>query len=87
MVVGVGIWLMDLLVAFFLPSGIVYGHCGILLGIIAIMGIMGLVLVTAGLRVRGRSGDQWDNVMVLPPSFGRPPSPAAQLKRRIRASL
>jgi len=58
MVLGLGVWLMDLLVAFFLPSGVVYGHRAMFLGIIAIMGIMGLVLIAAGLKVRGRSGDE-----------------------------
>lgn len=58
MVLGLGIWMMDLLVAFFLPSGVVYGHRAVFLGIIVAMGVLGLVLLIAGLKVRGRSGDE-----------------------------
>ena len=46
---------MDLLVAFFLPSGIVYGRRGAFLSIIGTMGVLGLVLLIAGWKVRGRS--------------------------------
>lgn len=58
MVLGLGIWLMDLMVLFFLPSGIVYGRRAVFLGIIGVMGMMGLVLMIAGLKVRGGSGDE-----------------------------
>lgn len=54
-VLGFGIWTMDLLVAFFLPSGIVYGRRGAFLSIIGTMGVLGLVLLIAGWKVRGRS--------------------------------
>jgi hypothetical protein len=53
-VVGLGIWMMDLLVAFFLPSGIVYGRRSAFLGIILTMAVLGLVLLIAGWKVRGR---------------------------------
>ena len=58
MFVGLGIWMMDLLVIFFLPSGIVYGHRATFLGIITTMGVLGLILLIAGYKVRGKSGDQ-----------------------------
>jgi len=58
MVLGLGIWMMDLLVAFFLPSGVVYGRRAVFLGIIVAMGVLGLVLLIAGLKVRGRSGSE-----------------------------
>ncbi len=58
MVLGLGIWMMDLLVAFFLPSGIVYGRRGAFFGIIATMAVLGLLLLITGLKVRGRSGDE-----------------------------
>lgn len=57
-VLGLGIWMMDLLVAFFLPSTIVYGHRAIFLGIIAAMGVLGLLLLGAGFKVRGRSSTE-----------------------------
>ncbi|MBZ5663169.1 MAG: hypothetical protein LAO30_01060 [Acidobacteriia bacterium] len=57
MVVGLGMWLMDLLVVTFLPSGIVYGHRATFLGIIGAIGVLGLILLIAGYKVRGKSGD------------------------------
>lgn len=57
-VVGLGFWMMDLLVAFFLPSGIVYGRRSAFLGIIATMGVLGLILLIAGWKVRGRASTE-----------------------------
>ena len=56
MVIGLGIWLMDLLVMFFLPSAVVYGHRTMFLGIITTMGLVGLILLITGVRVRGWRG-------------------------------
>ncbi len=58
MFLGLGIWMMDLLVACFLPSGIVYGRRGMFLGIIITMAVLGLVLLITGYQVRGKSGDE-----------------------------
>lgn len=57
MVLGLGIWLMDLLVLFFLPSAVVYGRRTMFLGIIATMGLLGLILLITGVKVRGWSGN------------------------------
>ena len=58
MVVGLGMWLMDLAIITFLPSGVVYGHRATFLGIIGAVGVLGLVLLIAGYKVRGKSGDE-----------------------------
>jgi NO-binding membrane sensor protein with MHYT domain len=58
MFLGFGIWMMDFLVAFFLPSGIAYGHRAAFLGIIAAMGVLGLVVLLTGFKVRGRSSTE-----------------------------
>ena len=55
MFVGLGIWMMDLLVACFLPSGIVYGRRGLFLGIMIAMAVLGLILLIIGYQVRGKS--------------------------------
>jgi hypothetical protein len=52
-VLGLGFWLMDLLVIFFLPSGIRYGHRSDFLGIIFALGALGLALIVIGYKVRG----------------------------------
>ena len=58
MFLGLGIWMMDLLVVFFLPSGIKFGHYATFLGIIIAMGVLGLVLLIIGFKVRGKSGPE-----------------------------
>jgi NO-binding membrane sensor protein with MHYT domain len=55
MFLGLGIWMMDLLVVFFLPSGIKFGHYATFLSIIIAMGVLGLVLLIIGYKVRGKS--------------------------------
>lgn len=55
MVLGFGIWLMDLLVVFFLPSGIQYGHRATFLEIIGAMAVVGLTLLIAGYTIRGKT--------------------------------
>ena len=55
MFLGLGVWMMDLLVVFFLPSGIRFGHYATFLGIIIAMGVVGLVLLIIGYKVRGTS--------------------------------
>jgi Na+-driven multidrug efflux pump len=55
MLVGLGVWVVDFLVIFFLPSGIKLGRYGTFLGIIIGLGVLGLVLVIIGYRERGKS--------------------------------
>jgi hypothetical protein len=55
MFLGLGIWMMDLLVACFLPSGIVYGRRAMFLGIMISMAVLGLILLIIGYQVRGKS--------------------------------
>jgi hypothetical protein len=55
MFLGLGIWMMDLLVACFLSSGIVYGQRAMFLGIMISMVVLGLVLLITGYKVRGKS--------------------------------
>jgi len=58
MLVGLGVWVVDFLVIFFLPSGIKLGRYGTFLGIIIAMGILGLVLLIIGYRARGKSSEE-----------------------------
>jgi hypothetical protein len=55
MVLGFGIWMMGLLVMTFLPSGVVYGHRAMFVGILITMGAVGLILLLTGYKVRGKS--------------------------------
>jgi NO-binding membrane sensor protein with MHYT domain len=55
MLVGLGIWVVDFLVVFFLPSGIKLGRYATFLGIIIAMGALGLALVIIGYKERGKS--------------------------------
>jgi len=55
MFLGLGVWVMDLLVVFFLPSGIKFGRYAAFLGIIIAMGVLGLILLIIGYKVRGKS--------------------------------
>ncbi len=58
MFIGLGVWVMDLLVVFFLPSGIKFGRYATFLSIIIAMGILGLVLLIIGYKVRGKSSTE-----------------------------
>lgn len=58
MFIGLGVWVMDLLVVFFLPSGIKFGRYGTFLSIIIAMGILGLGLLIIGYKVRGKSSTE-----------------------------
>ena len=55
-VLGLGVWVVDFLVVFFLPSGIKLGRQATFLGIIITMGVLGLVLLIIGYKARGKSG-------------------------------
>ena len=55
MFIGVGIWIMDFLVVFFLPSATKPGTSQTFLDIIVAMGVLGLVLLIVGYRMRGKS--------------------------------
>ena len=52
---GLAVWVADLLVVFFLPSGIKFGRYGAFLRIIIALGALGLVLLIIGYKVRGKS--------------------------------
>lgn len=56
MLAGLAVWVVDLLVVFFLPSGIKLGRQGTFLSIIIAMAIVGLSLVIVGYKARGKSG-------------------------------
>jgi NO-binding membrane sensor protein with MHYT domain len=58
MFLGLGVWMMDSLVVFFLPSGIKYGRYATFLSIIVAMGVLGLVLLIVGYKMRGKSGGE-----------------------------
>ena len=55
MVIGVGIWVMDFLVVFFLPSASKSDTSRTFLEIIVTMGVLGLALLIVGYRMRGNS--------------------------------
>ena len=55
MFLGVGVWVMGLLVVFFLPSASKSGSYRTFLDIIITMGVLGLVLLIVGYRIRGKS--------------------------------
>jgi hypothetical protein len=55
MFIGVGIWIMDFLVVFFLPSASRPGTSRTFLDIIVTMAVLGLVLLIVGYRMRGKS--------------------------------
>jgi hypothetical protein len=52
---GLGVWVVDFLVVFFLPSGIKLGRYATFLGIIIAMGVLGLGLLVIGFKARGKS--------------------------------
>ena len=52
---GLAVWVVDFLVAFFLPSGLKLGRYATFLGIIIAMGILGLALLIIGYKTRGGS--------------------------------
>jgi Na+-driven multidrug efflux pump len=54
-VLGIGVWVVDFLVVFFLPSGIKLGRQATFLGIIIAMGVLGLILLIIGYKARGKS--------------------------------
>jgi Na+-driven multidrug efflux pump len=56
MLAGLAVWVVDLLVVFFLPSGIKLGRQGTFLSIIAAMAVVGLSLLIVGYKARGKSG-------------------------------
>ena len=56
MLAGLVVWVVDLLVVFFLPSGIKLGRQGTFLSIIIAMAVVGLSLLIVGYKARGTSG-------------------------------
>ena len=58
MFMGVALWVADLLVVFFLPAGVKLGSQGHFLGIIAVIGVLGLLLLVAGYSRRFYGGPE-----------------------------
>jgi hypothetical protein len=52
---GLGVWVVDFLVVFFLPSASRPGTSRTFLDIIVTMAVLGLVLLIVGYRMRGKS--------------------------------
>ncbi len=56
MFIGLALWVADLLVVFFLPSGMKLGREATFLSIIAVLGVLGLILMVAGYLKRRKAG-------------------------------
>jgi high-affinity Fe2+/Pb2+ permease len=57
MFIGLAVWVADLLVVFFLPSGMKLGRQTMFISVIATLAVLGLVLVVTGYLKRGKRGD------------------------------
>jgi len=57
MFIGLAVWVADLLVVFFLPSGMNLGRQAMFISVIATLAVLGLVLVVTGYWKRGKRGD------------------------------
>ncbi len=55
---GLAVWVVDLLVVFFLPSGLKLGRYATFFGIIIAMGVLGLALLITGYKTRGKSSPE-----------------------------
>jgi NADH:ubiquinone oxidoreductase subunit 6 (subunit J) len=51
-ILGLGLWVVDLLVVFFAPAAIRLGHGSSFVGVILVLALVGLVLVLLGRRER-----------------------------------
>ena len=58
MFIGLAIWVVDLLVVFFLPAGIRLGSRATFISIILALAVLGLILMLAGYRKRGKSSEE-----------------------------
>lgn len=55
MFTGLAVWVVDLLVMFFLPAAMKLGRYTTFIGLIAALAVLGLILVVAGYKTRGKS--------------------------------
>jgi FtsH-binding integral membrane protein len=57
MFIGLAVWVVDLLVVFFLPSGLRLGRQTMFISIIVALAFLGLVLMISGYIKRGKAGE------------------------------
>ena len=57
MFIGLAVWVADLLVVFFLPSGMKLGRENTFFTIIAVLAVLGLVLMISGYLKRGKADE------------------------------
>jgi hypothetical protein len=55
MFIGLAIWVADLLVVFFLPSGMKLGRAAMFTSIIVALAVLGLILMIGGYLKRGKA--------------------------------
>jgi hypothetical protein len=55
MFIGLAVWVADLLVVFFLPSGMKLGRETVFISIIATLAVLGLILIISGYLKRGKA--------------------------------
>ncbi|MBZ5706905.1 MAG: hypothetical protein LAN63_16260 [Acidobacteriia bacterium] len=55
MFIGLAVWVADLLVVFFLPSGMKLGRETMFIAIIATLAVLGLILMISGYLKRGKA--------------------------------
>ncbi|MBZ5599870.1 MAG: hypothetical protein LAN83_16280 [Acidobacteriia bacterium] len=55
MFIGLAVWVADLLVVFFLPSGMKLGRETMFISIIATLAVLGLILIISGYLKRGKA--------------------------------
>ena len=58
MFIGLAVWVADLLVIFFWPAVVKLGRTGTFAGLIAFLGVLGLVLMIVGYKTRGQQGPE-----------------------------
>lgn len=58
MFIGLGLWVADLLVVFFLPAAIKLGRYTGFLSVIGALALLGLVLMIWGYATRGKSEEE-----------------------------
>jgi hypothetical protein len=58
MFMGLSVWVADLLVLFFLPSGYRVGRESTFLAIMMVLGVLGLLLILGGYRKRGKAAEE-----------------------------
>jgi len=57
MFIGLAVWVADLLVIFFLPSGMKFGRETMFLAVIIALALVGLVFMVSGYFMRGKQDE------------------------------